>query len=1366
MKGFLKKAVWSLVLFSGFSFAWVVWAEVVSMDEDPMQMPPIGANTLRVVTPTLLEVCLINTKQPDPAQITVWNFVNSGVLNLPAVSEFVVTANGRTIPVQSVGFKRRPLFAPLIDYPKTINDRDLRICNSIYLKLATPVADDETVTVINPSGALWSSSTSFVDTADPLRWSPAIHVNQIGYMPGQAKVAMVGYYLGSMGEMDVPGTSFNLVSTSTGAVVFTGQLTPRPDVGFTINPMPYQKVMQANFTAFNTPGEYQLQVPGMGASFPFFIHDGIAAAGARSYALGLYHQRCGKALSMPFTRHTHGVCHAAPAEIPTPSHPTWTFIGQVGQALTPSTILYPYVRQGTIDVSLGHHDAGDYSKYTINSALLLHHLMFSVDSLPGVAELDNLGLPESGDGISDVLQEAKLEADFLAKMQDTDGGFYFLVYPRARKYESNVTPDNGDTQVVWPKQTAVTASAVAALAETGSSPMFKQLYPAEAAAYLQKAQLGWNFLESAIAAHGKAGSYQKVTHYGDVFTHDDELAWAASAMFVATGNPIYHQKLMEWMPDPSAASVKRWGWWRLFDGYGGAIRSYAFAVRSGRLSAAQMDSAYLTKCQNEVKLAGQDQLTRANNSAYGTSFPNDSKRSMTAGWYFSSGQAFDLAAAHVLDPNPAFIDAIVSNLNFEFGCNPVNMTFVTGTGWKHQRCIVSQFAQNDARVLPPSGLPTGNLQEVFQYHEKYPELRSLSYPADVKTAAGYALYDRWADSWNVNTEAVVVDQGKGLGCMAYLMALSPLKNQSWTSASAVISGLPAQGNVSQAVTASIDVPGQSLNQSTVVWESKDQEPAFGRNFTFAPSKSGTQWVETEVLWPDGRRAFATAGFQVGTGTPGLPSVSVTASDSSASESGPNNGVFTFTRTGSTTAALTVRYSISGTATNGTDYNALTGIVIIPAGSLSANATVIPVTDSTSESTETVVATLTADAAYQLSAPTSATVNIANAVVTQPSTPTVTLSASDSSASELNLDPGTFTVTRTGGTTTALTVSFAMSGTAINGVDYLQLTSSVVIPVGASSANVTILPLADLLSEATETIVMTLSSSTGYQLGSQTSGTISLANATASTQPVVTVTASDASASEVNLDQGVFVVARTGSTASGLVVYYSLAGTATNGVDYNSKPGYTTIPAGASSVIVKIAPKSDSQVEGTETVIVNLSSGTGYLLGTPATTTITIADANSGTPPPPPPPPPPPAAPTITMAATDSAASENGDTGTFRFTRTGSTASSLIVRYSISGTATAGTDYQWLAGAWQNTTGTCTIPAGASTANLTVQPLSDALSEANEKVTVTVTSDAAYQVGSPSGATVTISNVAPPGSSTPPPPPPSNTPKTSSTTTKK
>ncbi len=259
--------------------------------------------------------------------------------------------------------------------------------------------------------------------------------------------------------------------------------------------------------------------------------------------------------------------------------------------------LYPFVNTGTVDVCGGHHDAGDYSKYAIDSALLINALVFAADAFPGAGALDNLGIPESGDGKSDLLQEAKVEADFLAKMQDADGGFYFLVYPRNRSYESDVMPDHGDPQVVWPKNTSATASAVAALAQISSSPLFKQQFPDEAAAYWQKAQLGWQFLTNAIATNGKDGSYQKLTHYGDAFMHDDELAWAACEMFVATGDPSYQQQAHRVVRpiqrrharvDVVAAAVRLRG--------GGAGVCLCGGHRAA--PASQLDANYLAKCHD------------------------------------------------------------------------------------------------------------------------------------------------------------------------------------------------------------------------------------------------------------------------------------------------------------------------------------------------------------------------------------------------------------------------------------------------------------------------------------------------------------------------------------------------------------------------------------------------------------------------------------------------------------------------------------------------------------------------------------------------------------------------------------------------
>ncbi len=844
---------------------------ISEVDYTSLKLPSVGSNTLHVLTPTVLELKLINTKQPDPAVVTQWDLVDaSGNFQTPSTSAFAVTANGQAIAVTSVGFKRRPIYGPFEMY-------DLRIENSLYLQLAAPIADSQTVEVKNPSGTLWNSGMSFVTTTDPLRYSPSIHVNQEGYVPNYTKKAMIGQYLGSLGEMTVPtSTGFTLVDATTGAQAFQGTLSPRLDQGYEYLPKPYQQVYEADFTSFNTPGEYRLKVSGMGASLPFRIDAGIAMSFARAYALGLYHQRCGTNTSMPYTRFQHDICHSAPAKVPVPASSwawTWTTISNYGLTINSdnplqtaprinaNTQLFPFVKQGPIDTTGGHHDAGDYSKYTINSASLIHYLMFSVDSLPGVASLDNLGIPESGDGISDLMQEAKWEADFLAKLQDTDGGFFFLVYPTNREYEAFVTPDHGDGQVVWPKTTSVTAASVAALAQCASSPAFKAAYPAAAAQYLQQAKLGWQFLTNAIARYGKTGAYQRITHYGDTFADQDELAWAACQMYLATGDQGIHNTLKSWFT-PGDPATLRWGWWHMCECYGHAIRSYAFAASSGRLAANQLDPTFLANCQSEIAAAGDANMNWSKMSAYGTSFPDTTKRVRGAGWYFSTDQAFDIAVAQQLNPKQDYIDAIVANMNYEGGCNPVNVTFITGMGWKRQKDIVSQWHSVNAQTLPPSGIPVGNMAANFPWMSTYgSSLENLCFPSDESSTAPYPFYDRWGDSWNVTAEMVILNQGRSLGTLAFLAAQTSLKNQSWHSVAGQII-LPAGGlQIGVPATITMQAPGIDLSTARITWEMTGQDPCFGPSLNCTPQSAGTsQSVQAEAHLPDGRRVFAVTSF--------------------------------------------------------------------------------------------------------------------------------------------------------------------------------------------------------------------------------------------------------------------------------------------------------------------------------------------------------------------------------------------------------------------------------------------------------------------------------------------------------------------------
>jgi hypothetical protein len=109
----------------------------------------------------------------------------------------------------------------------------------------------------------------------------------------------------------------------------------------------------------------------------------------------------------------------------------------------------------------------------------------------------------------------------------------------------------------------------------------------------------------------------------------------------------------------------------------------------------------------------------------------------------------------------------------------------------------------------------------------------------------------------------------------------------------------------------------------------------------------------------------------------LPTVTISATDSSASEPGTNTGKFTVSRTGPTSSALTVNYTVGGTATAGNDYTALTGSVKISAGSSSATITVTAKDDIQDEPSETVTATLSSNSAYTRGTPNSSTVYIAD-----------------------------------------------------------------------------------------------------------------------------------------------------------------------------------------------------------------------------------------------------------------------------------------------------------------------------------------------------------------------------------------------------
>jgi autotransporter-associated beta strand protein len=223
--------------------------------------------------------------------------------------------------------------------------------------------------------------------------------------------------------------------------------------------------------------------------------------------------------------------------------------------------------------------------------------------------------------------------------------------------------------------------------------------------------------------------------------------------------------------------------------------------------------------------------------------------------------------------------------------------------------------------------------------------------------------------------------------------------------------------------------------------------------------------------------------------------------------------------------------------------------------------------------------------------------------------TITVSATDASASETGPDTGTFAITRTGPTTAALTVYFDVTGTATYNSDYQPTGLSATILAGAATTTVTLTPIDDTVAEGDETVVLQLSPAITYTLGGATSGTITIHDNEA-TQ--VSVEATDSTASETGGDTGTFTITRTGNNTSALTVNFTMGGSASNGTDYTTLTSPVTIPANQSSMAITLSPINDGVIEVDETVILTLASGAGYAIGTASNATVRIlAQAGNG-----------------------------------------------------------------------------------------------------------------------------------------------------------
>ena len=452
--------------------------------------------------------------------------------------------------------------------------------------------------------------------------------------------------------------------------------------------------------------------------------------------------------------------------------------------------------------------------------------------------------------------------------------------------------------------------------------------------------------------------------------------------------------------------------------------------------------------------------------------------------------------------------------------------------------------------------------------------------------------------------------------------------------------------------------------------------------------------------------------------------------------GGANGEFTISLPGSTTTAteaITVNYTITGTATNGTDYTALMGSVVIPAGDHEVKIPVSANVDQIIEGTETVILTITGgnSTSFAFTPSTtnaSATVDITDATNT-PANRTLSIAKLNDAA-----EPGTSgrvsIALPTGITATEnISVSYTVGGTATAGTDYAALTGTATILAGQNGVIVPISVIDDQLIEQTETVTLMLNSGTSTNFAFTAAGNVTVNIADDDNIPanlVLNVTKT-ADAAEPSIAGNFNIALPVGITVpTDITVNYTVTGTATAGSDYTAFTGVVTIPAGSNSVDLALNVIDDQEVEGTETVTLTVTSGTatGLVFTAGTSETIDLADDDNI-----------PANLVVSIAKAADAAEPATD-GRFNVSLpAGVTVSEdITVNYTIAGTATAGTDYTALSG-------TVTIPAGQNSVNIWVSTIDDQIIEGAETVMATLTSatSTSFSLTTTGSATVSIAD---------------------------
>ena len=491
-----------------------------------------------------------------------------------------------------------------------------------------------------------------------------IKVNQVGFAPAAQKLAVV----------PAPAQErFAVVDASTGKAVYEGQLQDAAAWDAS-----GERVRVADFSTLRMPGRYRIRVAGLPDSAPFAVQAGVyrelGIAAIRNYTLNRSGIALTPAVAGPYARPF--------------AHP------DTKVAVHPSAASAKRPAGTVISSPKGWYDAGDYNKYIVNSGVTTYTLLAAYEHYPAWFEKLALNLPESGNGLPDILNEALWNLEWMITMQDPDdGGVYHKLTNKT--FDGMVMPEKATApRYVVQKTTAATLDFAAVMAVAGRvlAP-FDSQQPGRSARYLAAAQAAYRWAEAHPQVLYEQPADIQTGAYGDKSV-EDEFAWAAAELLIATGKDTYRARALAGPAQQAGQTAPGWA-------DVGLLGSISLARPGARLPQG-VDAGPA----RERLLAAADTLAaRWRASPYRISMDRNDFV-----WGSNSvilNQAMMLAAAYRIDPRPDYRNAAQSALDYVLGRNPLGMSYVTGFGAHSPQHPHHRPSEADGVQAPVPGMLAG-----------------------------------------------------------------------------------------------------------------------------------------------------------------------------------------------------------------------------------------------------------------------------------------------------------------------------------------------------------------------------------------------------------------------------------------------------------------------------------------------------------------------------------------------------------------------------------------------------------------------------------------------------------------------------------